>query len=59
MYAKLNKGTSVGVGRGEDALLSLVSSCSTSGDVAKFWPGDVVGKHSGFGGRMKSIPVDL
>lgn len=62
LYAKLNKGTTVGVGRGEDTLLSLVASCSTSGDVAKFWPGEVVGKHSGVRGKnevKESILVDL
>jgi hypothetical protein len=51
LYTELNKRTAIGVGRGEDTLLSLVASCSAPGDVAKFWPGEVVGKHSGVRGK--------
>ena len=46
MYAELDEGAAVVVGRGEDTLLSLVASGGASGDVAEFWPGEVVGKHA-------------
>lgn len=39
------------VGRGEDAFLALVAAGGASGDVAKFWPGEVVGKHVGVRGK--------
>ena len=45
LYAELDEGTAVVVGGGEDALLSLIASGSASGDVAEFWPGEVVGEH--------------
>ena len=51
LYAELDERAAVGVGGGEDALLSLVASRGASGDVAEFWPGEVVDKHDG-GMRM-------
>jgi len=53
--AELDERATVGVGRGEDTFLSLVASSGTSGDVAEFWPGEVVGMHDddeGIGGGM-------
>jgi hypothetical protein len=52
LYAELDERAAVGVGGGEDALLALVAAGGASGDVAKFWPGEVVGKHVGLGERM-------
>jgi hypothetical protein len=51
LYAELDERAAVGVGRGEDTLLSLVASGCASGDVAEFWPGEVVDKHEGSGER--------
>jgi hypothetical protein len=51
LYAKLNKRAAVGIGGGEDTFLSLIASGSTSGDIAKLWPGEVVGEHSGVRGK--------
>ena len=50
--AELDEGTAVGgVGGGQDALLALVAASGASGDVAEFWPGNVIGEHCGvFGG---------
>jgi hypothetical protein len=46
--AQLDERAAVGVGgRGEHAFLSLVASGGASGDVAEFWPGDVVCEHGG------------
>jgi hypothetical protein len=45
LYAELDERAAIGVGRGEDTFLSLVASSGASGDVAKFWPGEVVDKH--------------
>lgn len=53
LYAELDERAAIlVVGRGEDALLSLVASSGASGDVAEFWPGEVVDKHDVEGGRM-------
>ena len=43
--AELDERTAVGVGGGEDTFLPLVASGRTSGDVAEFWPGEVVCEH--------------
>ena len=51
LYAELDEGAGVWVGRGEDALLSLVAASGASGDISKFWPGEVVGKHDGVRGK--------
>lgn len=51
--AELDERAAVGVGRGEDAFLPLVAPGGASGDVAEFWPGDVVDKHDVEGGRMQ------
>ncbi len=45
LYAELDERAAIWVGRGEDTFLSLVASSGASGDVAEFWPGNVVGKH--------------
>lgn len=47
LYAELDERAAIGVGRGEDTFLSLVASRCASGDVAEFWPGEVVDKHDG------------
>jgi hypothetical protein len=51
LYAELDEGAAIGVGGGEDALLSLIASGGASRDVAEFWPGEVVGKHGGVRGK--------
>ena len=51
LNAELDERATVGVGGGEDTFLSLVASSGASGDVAKFWPGEVVGKHVGVRGK--------
>ena len=45
LYAELDKRAAIGVGRGEDTFLALVAASCASGDVAEFWPGEVVDKH--------------
>lgn len=45
LYAELDERAAIGVGRGEDTFLSLIAPSGTSGDVAEFWPGEVVDKH--------------
>jgi hypothetical protein len=37
----------------EDALLALVAASGTSGYIAKFWPGEVIGKHGGVVGGVR------
>lgn len=51
LYAELDERAAVCVGGREDAFLSLVAASGASGDVAKFWPGEVVGKHVGVRGK--------
>ena len=51
LYAELDEGAGILVGRGEDALLTLVAASGASGDVSEFWPGEVVGKHDGLRGE--------
>jgi hypothetical protein len=51
LYAELDERTAVGVSEGEDTFLSLVAASGTSGYIAEFWPGEVVGKHDGLGLR--------
>ena len=52
--AELDEGTAVGgVGGGEDALLALVAASGASGDVAEFWPGNVIGEHCGVVGGVR------
>ncbi len=51
LYAELDERAAILVGRGKDTFLALVASSGASGDVAEFWPGEVVGKHD-VGGRM-------
>jgi hypothetical protein len=53
LYAELDEGAAIGVGGGEDTLLSLIASGGASRDVAEFWPGEVVGKHGGVRGEMR------
>lgn len=60
--AELDEGASIGVGGGEDALLTLIAAGGASGDVSEFWPREVVGKHCGFRGEYElreSICGDL
>ena len=51
LNAQLNERTTVvgvAVARGgEDTLLALVAASGASGDVAEFWPGEVIGEHDG------------
>jgi len=49
--AELDEGAAVGVGGGEDALLTLVAASGASRDVSEFWPGEVIGEHGGFRGE--------
>ena len=51
LYAELDERAAVGVWGGEDTFLSLVAASGTSGNIAKFWPGEVVGKHDGVRGE--------
>ena len=62
LYAELDERTAVGVWGGEDTFLSLVAASGTSGHIAKFWPGEVVGKHDGVRGeneQREGILYDL
>ena len=54
LYAELDERAAIGVGRGKDTFLSLIASCGASGDVAEFWPGEVVNEHDG-GLRGKNV----
>jgi len=53
LNAELDERATVGVGMGEDALLSLITSGGASRDVTEFWPGEVVGEHGGVRGKMR------